>query len=168
MKHPFVFNSKKAIEAILYLAASIEQPSFHRICTIMYFADKQHLEKYGRFICGDSYMAMKHGPVPSGMYDILKIVRDKPIDSAQQAFIVQDEFLVNPLRSAQLDYFSQSDLECLKQASQLSFQQLSELSNDLSWQTVDENDYIKIEQIVASFSDADSLLDYLCEPCYSL
>jgi hypothetical protein len=33
---------------------------------------------------------------------------------------------------------------------------------------VDENDYIKIEQIVASFSDADALLDYLCEPCYSL
>jgi len=162
MKHPFVFNSKKAIEAILYIAASVEQPSFNRICKIMYFADKQHLEKYGRFICGDSYIAMKHGPVPSGMYDILKI------DSAKQDFRVEDEFLVHPLRAAQFDYFSESDLECLKQASQLSFQQLSELSKDLSWQMVDENDYIKIEQIVATFSDAESLLDYLCEPCYSL
>jgi uncharacterized phage-associated protein len=162
MKHPFVFNTEKAIEVILYLATSVEQPSFHRICKIMYFADKQHLEKYGRFICGDSYIAMKHAPVPSGMYDILKM------DSAKQDFIVEDEFIVHPLRAARLDYFSESDLECLKQASQLSFQQLSELSNDLSWQMVDENDYIKIEQIVATFSDAESLLDYLCEPCYSL
>jgi uncharacterized phage-associated protein len=159
MKHPFVFNTEKAIEAILYIAASIEQPSFHRICKIMYFADKQHLEKYGRFICGDSYIAMKNAPVPSGMYKLLKNVDAKPV------FIVEDEFLVHPLRAAHLDYFSESDLECLKQASQLSFQ---ELSKDLSWQSVGENDYIKIEHIIATFSDADSLLDYLCEPCYPL
>ena len=159
MKHPFVFNSKKAIEVILYLATSVEQPSFHRICKIMYFADKQHLEKYGRFICGDRYIAMKDAPIPSGMYNLLKS------DSTKQDFRVQDEFIIHPLRAAHLDYFSESDLECLKQASQLSFQ---ELSKDFAWQTVDENDYINIEQIVASFSDADSLLDYLCEPCYSL
>ncbi|WP_069472188.1 Panacea domain-containing protein [Candidatus Marithrix sp. Canyon 246] len=159
MTHPFVFNIKKAIEAILYIAASVEQPSFDRICKIMYFADKQHLEKYGRFICGDNYIAMKDGPIPSGMYDLLKS------DSTKQNFRVQDEFLIHLLRAAQLDYFSESDLECLKQASQLSIQ---ELSKDLSWQTVDENDYIKIEQIIATFSDAESLLDYLCEPCYSL
>lgn len=159
MKHPFVFNTEKAIEAILYIAASVEQPSFNHICKIIYFADKQHLEKYGRFICGDSYIAMKDGPIPSGMYNLLKV------DSAKQDFRVEDEFLVHLLRSAQLDYFSESDLECLNQACQLS---IKELSKDLSWQTVDENDYIKIEQIVASFSDADSLLDYLCEPCYSL
>ncbi len=159
MKHPFVFNSNKAIEAILYIAASVEVPSFDRICKIMYFADKQHLEKYGRFICGDCYMAMKHGPVPSGMYDLLKM------DSANPDFRVEDQFVVDPLRAAQCDYFSESDLECLKQASQLSFQ---ELSKDLSWQTVDENDYIKVEQIIATFADAESLLDYLYEPCYSL
>jgi uncharacterized phage-associated protein len=59
----------------------------------MYFADRKHLEKYGRFICGDSYVAMKHGPVPSEIYDILKaVISDtvlsfKPYEAAKKVSI---------------------------------------------------------------------------------
>jgi uncharacterized phage-associated protein len=73
--YPFEFNLDKGIEAILYIAQKVDDPTFHRISKIMYFADRKHLEKYGRFICGDSYVAMKHGPVPSEIYDILKAVK---------------------------------------------------------------------------------------------
>jgi len=173
MKHPFVFKVEKSVEAILYIGQNVEEPTFHRISKIMYFADKNHLEKYGRFICGDSYVAMKHGPVPSGTYDILKAVRDDGfapsanINVAKQAFIVVDKFLVKPLRTAREDCFSESDLECLnhaiKQYGLLSFSQLTDLSHDQAWQTADENDYIDIEQIVAVLN-TDYLLDYLLEP----
>ena len=172
MKHPFVFKAEKSVEAILYIGQNVKQPTFHHISKIMYFADKKHLEKYGRFICGDTYVAMKHGPVPSGIYDILKIVRDNgfaplaEINAAKKAFIV-DNFLVKPLRFARQDYFSESDLECLnnaiKQYGILSFNQLTDLSHDRAWQMTDENDYIDIEQIVATL-DADYLLDYLRDP----
>ncbi len=172
MKHPFVFKAEKSVEAILYIGQNVKQATFHHISKIMYFADKKHLEKYGRFICGDTYVAMKHGPVPSGTYDILKIVRDNgfapliEINAAKKAFIV-DNFLVKPLRFARQDYFSESDLECLdnaiKQYGILSFKQLTDLSHDRAWQMTDENDYIDIEQIVTTL-DADYLLDYLRDP----
>jgi uncharacterized phage-associated protein len=75
MINPFEFDIEKGIESVLYIIENGAQPTFHHISKVMYFADKEHLEKYGRFICGDSYVAMKHGPVPSGIYDLLKSVR---------------------------------------------------------------------------------------------
>jgi len=172
MKHPFIFKAEKSVEAILYIGQNVGQPTFHSISKIMYFADKAHLEKYGRFVCGDSYVAMKHGPVPSGTYDILKAVRDDSftplaeVNTAKQAFFVE-KFLVKPRRTAKTDYFSDSDLECLNNAIQeygnLSFHQLTEVSHDKAWHTTDENDLIDIEQIVDTL-DADYLLDYLLDP----
>ena len=74
MKHPFIFDPDKAVETILYIANKVQGTDFHRISKLMYFADKIRLEESGRFICGDSYMAMKHGPVPCKTYDILKSI----------------------------------------------------------------------------------------------
>jgi uncharacterized phage-associated protein len=174
MKHPFVFKAEKSVESILYIAQNVKQPTFHHISKMMYFADKVHLEKYGRFICGDSYVAMKHGPVPSGTYDILKVARGdgfaplSALNPINQAFIVVDKFLVKPLRAVAMDYFSESDLECLdnaiKKYGHLPFSQLTDLSHDKAWQAADENDCIDIEHIVATLTNADNLLDYLCDP----
>ncbi len=177
MKHPFVFKAEKSVETILYIVQSVEQATFHRISKVMYFADKIHLERYGRFICGDSYVAMKHGPVPSGTYDILKVTRGNHnnsfpllphINFSHQAFTVVEKFIVKPLRPASLDYLSESDLECLDKAieiyGRLSFRQLTDLSHDQAWQAVDENDCLNIEQIVSTLTNAENLLDYLLEP----
>ena len=35
-----------------------------QICTLLFFADKQHLITYGRTITGDRYYALEHGPAP--------------------------------------------------------------------------------------------------------
>ena len=171
MRHPFTFNVVKSVEAILYIAQYVKQPTFHRISKIMYFADKEHLETYGRFVCGDHYVAMKHGPVPSNTYDILKAVRSNGFFESldEKAFVVVEQFLVKPLRAVCIDYFSESDLECLDNAiskyGAMSFNQLTELSHDQAWQTADENDYIDIEHIVATLADPDILLDYLYHFC---
>ena len=65
MLKPFEFNEKVALEVILYIANKSQKPTFHHIAKLLYFADKSHLCQYGRFICGDNYIAMKNGPVPS-------------------------------------------------------------------------------------------------------
>ncbi len=137
MDHPFQFNIDKGLETVLYIIQNGIQPTFHHISKVIYFADKIHLEKYGRFICGDRYIAMKHGPVPSGIYDLLKIARgdtfifslpSELITKTKSAFDVQGRYGVNKLRDAQAEYFSDSDVECLKMAIQkygnLSFRQL--------------------------------------------
>ncbi|VXD20803.1 hypothetical protein PL8927_70018 [Planktothrix serta PCC 8927] len=56
MEYQFDFNIEKGIESILYILKLLEnkaQPTLHRVSKVLYFADKEHLEKYGRFIFGD-------------------------------------------------------------------------------------------------------------------
>ena len=174
MNYPFEFNLDKGIESILYIAQKVDDPTFHRISKIMYFADRKHLEKYGRFICGDSYVAMKHGPVPSEIYDMLKAVRAdtvlslKPYESAkkvQSAFSVQEPYEVKHLREANLDFFSESDLECLNYSidnyRNLSFDELTKLSHDQAWEAANENDFIEIEQIARTLNNAEELISHL-------
>lgn len=165
----FRFDPDKALNLVLYVAGKVKTPTFHTISKIIYFADKLHLERYGRLICGDSYVAMKHGPVPSEIYDMMKDVRGDGFSehwqNARGSFEVQDKATVVPRRAADLDVFSDSDLECLEESIQtyghLDFVRLTELSHDAAWQTTDDNDIIDLEQIVATLKDGQTLLSHL-------
>lgn len=170
----FKFDPEKAVEVILYIAKRVTDPGFHRLSKILYFADRDHLAKYGRFICGDSYVAMKHGPVPSGTYDILKFVRGDDgltcnVSHAKKSFRVDNRKLVIPFIDANPDLLSESEKECLDAAiakiGKLSFEQLTELSHDKAWDLADENEFIEVEQIVATLPDSEHLLEHLTNPC---
>ena len=70
------FDRDKALEAILYIANSLHNPTFHSISKMLYLSDKLHLQDYGRLICGDSYVAMEYGPVPSAIYNMMKVAKE--------------------------------------------------------------------------------------------
>lgn len=170
----FHFDPDKAVEIILYVAGRVRDPGFHRVSKILYFADREHLAAYGRFICGDSYVAMKHGPVPSGAYDILKFVRGDEIafpcsiPHAKDSFRVENGKLIVPYREANQEQLSESEKECLNAAiakyGEMSFGKLTDISHDQAWQSADENDLIEVEQIVATLPDSKALLDHLSNP----
>jgi uncharacterized phage-associated protein len=160
------FDAEKAIEVLLYVAKRI--PDMYNALKILYFADRKHLAKYGRLICGDTYIAMRHGPVPSAMYDLAKYARgdgfcgvDLPIN---EAFAVQGNTII-PHREANLDLLSESDIECLdaaiKEYGGLSFSKLKRLSHDAAFTSADQNDIIPLEAIVKSLPNSDLLLDYI-------
>ena len=174
MKHPFSFDAEKAIEAVVYIAGRCQNPGFHSISKVMYFADRAHLQRYGRFITGDRYVAMKHGPVPSATYDILKIVRDDEghlpfdkavFDRARGAFQVHSSRIVVPKRDPALDLLSRSDRECLdasiKKYGNMSFQDLTDASHDEAWKATGENDIMEIEQIAATLVNGGEIVEYL-------
>lgn len=106
----FTFDRAKAIEAIIYLSAKIANPDIYAITHLMYFADKKSLEQYGRFTCGEDYYAMQRGPVPIHIYDILKT------GGVRGTIEVVDGVMAKPLREADLDALSESDIECLDQS----------------------------------------------------
>jgi uncharacterized phage-associated protein len=163
----FKFNREKAIEAILYIASRLDDPSFHSIGKILYFADKTSLEMYGRFVLGDTYAAFKHGPLPSATYDLMKAAKQ----SNDLPFKVHNHYEVVPLREPNLNVFSDSDIDCLDRMIQhygsYTFWEKSELSHDAAWAKAwehrgnKESNEIAIEDIVALLQDADMLLDYL-------
>jgi uncharacterized phage-associated protein len=161
------FDPRKAIEAILYVAS--HTADVYTVLKVLYFADKAHLSRYGRFITGDVYVAMRHGPVPSGAYDLIKQARgdgwvacSAPVE---QAFQVEQKS-VRPLRSANMMLLSASDVECLDESiaqyGHLSFSKLKAISHkDAAYQASDENDRIPVEAIAATLPDSSALLDYL-------
>ncbi len=170
MENPFRFDSQKALEVILYIAEKARIPDVYHIGKVLYFADLSHLENYGRFICGDYYVAMKDGPVPSRVYDIIKDVRDDRKDmillAAKESFSVNG-YRVVPHRSAEKDFFSKSDLKCLDEAihrySSLPFGKLKDISHDAAYETADMNGEISVFEIAKNLKGSDDLIQLLGE-----
>ncbi|HBP60233.1 MAG TPA: hypothetical protein DD668_11675 [Alphaproteobacteria bacterium] len=66
-------NTAKIRESVLFLlnntSAGLDQ---YKIAKAIFLADVGHLNKFGRPITYDNYVAMKFGPVPSKTYDLLR------------------------------------------------------------------------------------------------
>jgi uncharacterized phage-associated protein len=163
----FRFDREKATEVILYLASKATVPNIYGICKLLYLADKTHLSKYGRFIFGDNYVAMRAGGTPSNAYDLLKEVRKNPTSVLR----VEDNFVV-ALREPDLDYLSQSDIECLDQVIEeygepSDWTKMRDACHDAAWQKAWDNRGIhrsrpiSVESIVQLFDNSDELIDYL-------
>lgn len=162
------FDPEKAVESLLYVARHASIPDIYHILKIIYFADKDHLEKYGRFIYNDTYVALRHGPVPSTTYDIIKYVRGDgyfAYDHALKSFEVQPNDNIMPFRDAILDIMSDSEIECLdnaiKKYGSLSFKKLKELSHDEAYKAADLNDIMDIETIAGTLKDGHLLVEHL-------
>jgi len=164
----FTFDQRKALEVILFISKKI--PDLYHILKILYFADRKHLQEYGRFICGDSYVAMNNGPVPSEVYDMIKHVRGDGTIFKSEYDSLMKEFSINgnniiPLREPNLELLSESDIKCLENSINenqlLTFEQLKSKSHDTAYKSADENDFISVENIAKSLEDGDKLIDYL-------
>jgi uncharacterized phage-associated protein len=162
----FHFNRAKAIEVILYLAQNVTESDIYGICKLVYLADKTSLEKYGRFIFGESYFAMEGGAAPSNVYDLLKEASYAPLDG-----IRVDGGQVIALREAKLDNLSKSDIECLNQIitvyGKVPNWKRGQDTHDNAWREAWEKRGKKlsirmpIESIAKLLSDPDDILGYL-------
>jgi antitoxin SocA-like protein len=161
----FSFERDKAIEAILYLARRAKEPDFHSINKILYVADKISLERYGRFICGDSYCAMEWGPVPSNTYDLMKY------GAGPSSPFEADEYIIKTSRDANLEEFSESDIECLDEGltfiGNSSFNERHNKTADLAYRKAwaqrgnGRSVPIKIEDIAELLENSRELVDHL-------
>ncbi|MEY0337393.1 Panacea domain-containing protein [Providencia stuartii] len=167
------FDSEKALEAILYVASKAPIPDIYHVIKILYFADLKHLERYGRLVTGDTYIAMKDGPVASGAYDIIKLAKktsyavpaDLDVGNVLKSLDVEG-VNVKPLRPYEDDVFSDSDLECINEAiseiGHLSFGKIRCKSHGFAWKSADENGEMTILSLAKECSDGcKDLLDYL-------
>ncbi len=168
----FKFDEVKAISALLLIAKKLQlnniRPDFHKIFKILYFADQKHIVKYGRPIIGDHYIAMNYGPVPSRIYDILKMLRGDSIfedtggygDSIQ----VQDRY-VYPKRDPDMDVFSESNIECIHESMEenqyLSFSELREKSHGYAYERATKDDKISFRAMAKEAGSDASILSYM-------
>ena len=166
------FNLEKTAEAIVYVAERLNQSTLFFVSKALYYADLNHIENYGLPIAGDNYVAMKHGPVPSGAYDIMKHVRGN-IDSrlakaGKDAFQIKNDKYVIVNRPANIEILSESDIEALEigisRVNGKSFSQVSNDSHDEAWESADENDFISLDAIASMLKDGELIKEYINSP----
>ena len=168
----FKFDEEKAISLVLYIAKNLQKKKIktdlHKIFKVLYFADQKHLSQYGRPILGDYYVAMDHGPVPSYIYDILKIVRGDSISDDVKGFgeyfDVIDHY-VYPKKDPDMDIFSETDLECIDESFQenkdLSFIALKNKSHDAAYKSATKDDKIPYRAMAKNAGADKVMLAYM-------
>ena len=166
------FDKTKTLNALLYVANRVQRKDFHKIFKVIYFADRQHLADWGRPITGDTYIAMDAGPVPSRLYDMLKIVRgDSYLPDTEglgKYFQVENWMYVRPLVDADLNKLSANEQEALSDAiakyASLSYDEIKEKSHDVAWRSTARDFAINWDSIAreAGLDEADvaCLQDY--------
>lgn len=172
---PIRFDPERALELVLYIASRLRYPTLHSVSKVLYFADREHLSRYGSLLSGDNYAAMRHGPVPSAIYNLMKAAagRLEPLippefyDLVGRSLRVEGKHRVTPLRQPNLDLLSASQRECLdasiKLYGRLSFARLTMKSHDAAWRSADENDIIDVRAIAKTLRNAKQVLAYLEE-----
>jgi len=111
------FDYQKATQAINYLArkegGKIDKL---KLIKLIYFAERYHLRRHGRPIINDTYFAMKRGPVPSSVKDIVEMsgfLADEERDYAQKFICPSPPYSVDSLAEVDTDLFSDSELDAL-------------------------------------------------------
>ena len=171
MKISFKMDEDKAIEALVWLAQ--KQPgidAFH-VAKVLYFADKEHLNRYGRPILGDKYIRMDFGPVPSQTYDLIKHAssKKKAPKKLREAVDVREGFRhLHHRREPNMEMFSRTDIECLTNALEKygtrDFGDLSKISHrQPAWKNAPENGKMDYEDMIEQSPKREKIIQNLKE-----
>ena len=123
----FRFDSEKLVQTLAFFASrGVKGLDTLKAAKLLYFADRQHLLKYGRPIVGDDYYCMKNGPIPTvSLGQIQDVVAAAPTGDHDQLF---DEYFdvdrspkypqLVAKKGPDMDVFSASDVEVLEDVAQ--------------------------------------------------
>jgi len=145
------FDILKLRSALLFIINKRGSIDIFHLFKILYFADREHMAKYGRRIINDTFCAFENGPAPTLLYDLIKSKNGKRLSRInREAFkSILDSFdrgtqdasniVVSEMKPDD-SYLSISDKECLDRAYEeninLSFGELSDKSHDSAWREV--------------------------------
>ena len=173
---PTYFDAEKAVESLLYVASRLDVRDKHKIFKVLYFADREHLAKYGRPITCDTYKRKDYGPAPSSIHRMVNDVSrggdfrytntyGKACSSAQ-AFSVSG-YMLNPLRAADMRMLSKSDADELDASiaayGKLSFNDITEKSHGMAWLDTAPNNPIAMESILREAGKSEDFIEYVTE-----
>lgn len=140
------YNREATRAAILYIAQRTPEPTFHKVSKLLYLADLHYLQEFGMQMFGESYRAMKHGPVPSNAYNEMTAVRrgeladagygvaELAVRGSQKAPVIQP--LAAP-DERQLSLFAKESLDwAIDRFGTWTFDELCAYTHDEMWQRI--------------------------------
>lgn len=118
MKEKIQIAKKRAV--LLYIMQSfLHGVEFIKLFKILYFAQQDHLLKYGKVLIEDSFKALKHGPVPTYIYKALQIAERMQLEGNFDEFFINikvHDKKVYTSATPDMDYISGSNRRCLDDA----------------------------------------------------
>jgi hypothetical protein len=159
----FEFNSRKALEAILYILSKKPSVNLYNILKIIFEADKFHLNLVGRPVTGDRIIKMEFGTVPSMVKNYLDMDYGCLVRLGIDSYpFTRTDYQIKKLRDPDLSYFSKSDLKALDKGIEeyinLSFSEVKDKNHlERCWLQGDMNKQIPFEDIITN----DEIRSYL-------
>lgn len=141
-----IFKIKAVVEYILQQFS--DGVDYIHLFKIMYFAQEEHLAIYGSPLINESFVARKHGPVPSFTYKVLRVAEGKMEDKTGELMSFVSDITLRNVEGHQvisvrnnvcdMDELSRSNIRLLdkwiNKCKDLKSFDLSELSHDTAWQ----------------------------------
>lgn len=137
------FDKHKLTEIVLYILNKTKGLDYYHVFKIIYFANMEHLAKYGFPMVSDEFCALKDGPVPSILYNCIK--DDAYCDKELQSLLNQNVqkgtddayYMLEAKRETDMDYLSKADKESLDKSifenAYLSYNDLRAKSHGNEW-----------------------------------
>lgn len=165
------FDQRKALHALLFVVTHVPKPAnVYNALKCLYYADRKHLQEYGRQIYGDTFYALEHGPVPSAAYEIVKYVNgrakwDLQFPEAFELLEVNDHYL-SARGAVDTDLLSRSDMACLLDAARkygtMPFGKLKKLSHQgNAFENADPNGEMMLSDLIDELKGAEAVASHL-------
>lgn len=148
MKQAEDINKIKAVVEYILQQMGVAVDYIH-LFKVMYFAQEEHLAIYGVPIMYDTFVARKHGPVPSFTYKVLRVAEGKTLDVTDDLRLFASELVLRMSDGhqevslatgveADMDELSRSNVLILDKwiahCKDIESFDLSEMSHDKAWQ----------------------------------
>lgn len=162
----------------LYVLDKCGETDFIHLFKIIYFAERSLYAKYGQHLVNDTFVAMEHGPVPSNLYDALKLMNGKgnnySMKSISEALLPAGGecawFYVKASEKPDLEELSKAEIQALDEAiakyKDVDAKTLSELSHDVAWHEAwdcNHNTVMPSIGIARAGNASENFLEYLKE-----
>jgi len=140
----FKFSPSKARAAIIWILRQTNRADLHLVLKTCYFADKEHLNNYGRPIFGATYRAMKYGPVPEEIYEMLKgeFIWLPELNVDHYPWKLNGYYVsLTEAVDENFDVMSDTDMDCLGRAliksSEMTFNERTAATHGPDWQAAE-------------------------------
>jgi len=165
------FDQRKALHAMLFVVTHLPKPAnVYNVLKCLYYADRKHLQEYGRQIYGETFYALEHGPVPSAAYEIIKYANGRAKWDLQfhEAFELLDvnDIHISARGPVDTELLSRSDMACLLDAARkygkMPFGKLKKLSHQgKAFENADANGEMKLADLIDELRDGEAVAAHL-------
>lgn len=141
----------KAVLLYIINHSDTDRCDVYRIVKTAYYAQQMHFAEWAMPIFKDDIAALPFGPVPSSIYNILKLARgddkvrnfmESGLDAVAAAIAFEDEYY-SAKESPDMDFLSESDIECLDKAiekvASMTFEEICADTHGDEWNRVRNN-----------------------------